>query len=254
MSFDIPAAAYDRFMGRYSSALAPLFTDFAGVGPSQSVLDVGCGPGSLTGVLLERGAEVSAVDPSPHFVEALRERYPAANAHLGTAEQLPFPDGGFDRVLAQLVVHHMADPITGIREMARVTARGGTVAACVWDHVGGRSPLGVFWNAYRRLDPESPSVPSQPGTKEGELVALFGEAGLPEVEGDVISLAFPHTGFDDWWAPFQQSPGPVGRILAGLDDEKRARLEDLCREGFPANSEPLQLSVWAARAVVDQTM
>ncbi len=254
MSFDIPAAAYDRFMGRYSLALAPLFAEFADAGPAQRVLDVGCGPGSLTGVLLDRGAEVTAVDPSSHFVEAVRERYPAANAHVGTAESLPLTDAGFDRVLAQLVVHHMADPVTGIREMARVTAREGTVAACVWDHVGGRSPLGVFWRAHRRLDPDSPPLPSQPGTREGELVALFVEAGLAEVEGDVISFDFPHTGFDDWWAPFQQSPGPVGRILASLDEEERGRLEDLCREGFPSDSEPLHLSVWAARAVAPQTM
>lgn len=254
MKFDVPAAAYDRFMGRYSSALAPLFADFAGTGPSQRVLDVGCGPGSLTGVLLERGSDVTAIDPSPHFVEVVSQRHPAAEAHLGSAESLPFPDGGFDRVLAQLVVHHMADPVAGIREMARVAAPDGLVAACVWDHVGGRSPLGVFWDAHRRLDPDSPPLPSQPGTREGELVALFDEAGLTDIEGDVISFDYPHSGFDDWWAPFGESPGPVGRILGGLDDERRRKLEALCREGFPADSEPFHLSAWAARALVAQTM
>lgn len=254
MSFDVPVAAYDRFMGRYSSALAPLVADFADAGPSQHVLDVGCGPGSLTEVLLKRGCEVTSVDPSPHFVAALRERFPDADAHEGSAEALPFPDNGFDRVVAQLVVHHMADPVAGIREMARVANPGGMVAACVWDHVGGRSPLGVFWRALERFDPGSAAFPSQPGTREGELVALFAEAGLADVEGAVLSFDYPHSGFDDWWAPFEVSPGPVGRILAGLDDGQRRKLSELCREGFPEDSEPLHLSVWAARAVVDQTM
>lgn len=254
MSFDVPVSAYDRFMGRYSSPLAHLFADFAGARPGEKVLDVGCGPGSLTGVLLDLGCEVTAVDPSPHFVDAVRERYPDADAHEGSAESLPFPDAGFDRVLAQLVVHHMADPVAGIREMARVAAPDGVVAACVWDHVGGRSPLGVFWDAHSRFDPDVAPAPSQPGTREGELVALFEEADLFEIEGNVLSFDYPHHGFDDWWAPFAQSPGPVGRILAGLDDEQRRELEELCREGFPADSEPLHLSAWTARAVVGQTM
>ncbi|HEU4894453.1 MAG TPA: SAM-dependent methyltransferase, partial [Acidimicrobiia bacterium] len=59
----------------------------------------------------------------------------------------------------------------------------------------------------------------------------------------------------DWWAPFSQSVGPVGRILGGLDDEGRRRLEEISREVFPSDSETLDLSVWAARGVVgDHTM
>jgi len=255
MSFDVPAVAYDRFMGRYSSALAPLFADFSGVAPGDSALDVGCGPGSLTGVLVERvgAGSVTAVDPSESFVTAMRGRFPDVEAHLGSAENMPFPDGAFDRVLAQLVVHHMTDPVAGIREMARVTGSGGVVAACVWDHVGGRSPVAPFWEAYRHFEPGA-DPEALPGTREGELVALFGEAGIEDVEGETISFQYPHGGFEDWWAPFSQSVGPVGRILGGLDEQARHRLQELCREVFPSDSESLDLSVWAARAVIDHTM
>lgn len=251
MSFDVPATAYDRFMGRYSSALAPLFAHFSGVEPGDSVLDVGCGPGALTGILVERvgAASVTVVDPSESFVSAIRERFPDVDAHLGSAESLPFADAGFDRVLAQLVVHHMTDAVAGIRDMARVTVAGGVVAACVWDHVGGRSPVAPFWEAYRRFQPEA-DPEALPGTREGELVAFFGEAGLEDVVGKTISLQYAHSGFEDWWAPFSQSVGPVGRILAGLDDGARRRLEEMSREVFPSDSETLDLSVWAARGVV----
>src|SRR5687767_7233341 len=113
MTFAVAADAYDRFMGRYSVPLAPLFADFAGA--EGRVLDVGCGPGALTAELVGRLGEgaVSAVDPSQPFVEAVRERHPAVTIERAPAEQLPFADDEFDAALAQLVVHFMTDPVAG---------------------------------------------------------------------------------------------------------------------------------------------
>ncbi|MDH3464200.1 MAG: class I SAM-dependent methyltransferase, partial [Acidimicrobiia bacterium] len=142
MSFSVAADAYDRFMGRFSSLLAPQFVDYSAVESGQVVLDVGCGPGSLTEELTRRlgASSVHAVDPSPSFVAAARTRNPGVDVHTAVAEDLPFPDGRFDATLAQLVVHFMSDPERGIREMSRVTHTGGVVAACVWDHAGGEGP------------------------------------------------------------------------------------------------------------------
>src|SRR5688500_20269828 len=99
-------------MGRYSTRLAPLFADLAGVERGQRALHRGCGPGALTGELVARlGAEaVTAVDPSEPFVIAARERYPGVEVRQAAAEELPFADAEFDIALAQLVVHFMADP------------------------------------------------------------------------------------------------------------------------------------------------
>ena len=69
------------------------------------------------------------------------------------AEELPFGDDAFDAALAQLVVHFMADAVAGLREMARVTRPGGVVAACVWDHAGGCTPLAEFWRGCARPIP-----------------------------------------------------------------------------------------------------
>src|SRR5215210_4450726 len=155
MSFDVAADAYDRFMGRYSRQLSAPFADFARVRSGQRVLDVGCGPGALTGELVARvGSEhVAAADPSSQFVAAARVRHPGVDVRHASAEDLPFEDDAFDAALAQLVVHFMSDPVAGLREMARVSRSGGIVAACVWDHGGGRGPLSVFWKAARELDP-----------------------------------------------------------------------------------------------------
>lgn len=149
------ADAYDRFMGRYSVPLAPKLADLAAVAAGQRVLDVGCGPGALTAELARRLSPdaVAAVDPSESFVAAARERYPGVDVRRAPAEELPFDDETFDAAVAQLVVHFMSDPVVGLGEMARVTRGGGVVAACVWDHAGGRGPLGLFWEAAREIDP-----------------------------------------------------------------------------------------------------
>src|ERR1700722_16616154 len=140
-------------MGRYSEPLAVQFADLARVGHGQRVLDVGCGPGALTAELVRRtGADaVSAVEPSASFVAAVAERLPGVDVRRSAAEQLPFPADAFDAALAQLVVHFMADPVAGLREMSRVPRPGGVVAACVWDHAGERGPLTPFWSAGREL-------------------------------------------------------------------------------------------------------
>ena len=144
MSFEVAASAYDRFMGRYSAPLAPALADLAAVEPGRRVLDVGCGPGALTAELVQRvgPASVSAVDLSESFVAEARRRHPGVDVHQAPAERLPFGDDAFDAALAQLVVHFMADPVAGLREMGRVTRTDGIVAACVWTTPGaaGRSP------------------------------------------------------------------------------------------------------------------
>src|SRR5690242_5260468 len=99
--------AYDRFMGRFSQRLATVFADFAGVQTGQRVLDVGAGTGALTAELLARSAEVAAAEPSPPFVDALRDRYPDVDVRAAAAEQLSWPDASFDVAMAQLVVAFM---------------------------------------------------------------------------------------------------------------------------------------------------
>src|SRR4051812_44081285 len=117
-------------MGRYSVPLAPQLADFAVITAGQRVLDVGCRPGALIAELVRRlGPEaVSAVDPSESFVAAAQQRHPGVRVQRAAAEHLPFGDRAFDAALAQLVVHFMADPVTGLREMARVTRKEGVVA------------------------------------------------------------------------------------------------------------------------------
>jgi SAM-dependent methyltransferase len=231
MAFEVAADAYDRFMGRYSARLAPQFADFAGVHPGQRVLDVGCGPGALTRVLVERLGtdEVTAVDPSEQFVVAARERHPGVDVQRAPAEELPFADGEFDAALAQLVVHFMADPARGLAEMHRVTREGGVVAACVWDHAGGQTPLAPFWAGVHELDPDEVGESGMAGGREGHLTQLFEEAGLRNVEETALPVQVEHSTFEEWWEPFTLGVGPAGSYVTTLDPARQAELRELVR-------------------------
>ena len=251
MSF-VNATAYDRFMGRYSIRLSSQFADLAAVSPGQRALDVGCGPGALTGELVKRlGAEaVSAVDPSEPFVAAVRERYPGVTVQRGSAEDLPHPDGIFDASLAQLVVHFMSDPLTGIREMMRVTRPNGVVAACVWDLHGGQWPLGPFWEAARQLDPDVDDESHRAGGRQGDLRELFTAAGLREVGEAVLTSTVEHPTFEEWWEPFTLGVGPAGSYAASLDPSGRARLAEIARERMSPWPYVVTGRAWAARGIV----
>ena len=133
--------------------------------------------------------------------------------HQGSAEELPFDSERFDVALAQLVVHFMSDPVAGLREMARVVRPGGVVAACVWDHGGGRSPVAGFWLVARTLDPAVHDESDFNGAREGHLATLFNAAGLDDLQDAVLSAALDYDDFDTWWEPFTFGVGPVGEYL-----------------------------------------
>ena len=251
MSFDVAAEAYDRYMGRYSRLLSPQLADFAGVRSGQRVLDVGCGPGALTTELVRRvgPSAVAAVDPSAQFVAAARERHPGVEVAQASAEQLPFPALTFDATIAQLVVHFMPDPIKGIGEMARVTRRGGVVAACVWDHAGSLGPLSLFWRPARELDPRVDDESELPGVREGHLAELFEAAGLHAVEATVLWVSLEHATFEAWWEPFTKRVGPAGSYLASLSADTQAELRERCRTLVPTAPFVVTARAWTARGL-----
>jgi SAM-dependent methyltransferase len=251
--FRAPADAYDRHIGRYGPELARELIAAAGVRPGDRVLDVGCGPGALTGELVASAGQpqlVAAVDPSPPFAAACAERLPGTDVRTGTAEALPFPDDTFDAALAQLVVNFMADATAGVREMARVVRPGGVVGAAVWDYAHGMTLLRRFWDAAAALDPAAAALDEGRTMRfcsPGELTQLLTAAGLTAIVVDAVVVTAWYDGYDDLWAPLEQGVGPSGAYVARLAADARAALRDELFERLEVIDAPFMLD---ARAFV----
>lgn len=100
--------------------------EYAGVGPGDRVLDIGCGPGaSLQEAVRAKADYVAGVDPSPSMVRPAANRVPEAEIREGSAESVPFEDDEFTAVWAISAYHHWADTDAGITEMLRVLKPGG---------------------------------------------------------------------------------------------------------------------------------
>jgi SAM-dependent methyltransferase len=226
-TFQTSGAAYDAFMGRYSRPLAALFADAAGVAAGQSALDVGCGPGALTGVLAQRlGAPaVAACDPSGPFVAECATRHPGVDVRQAPAERLPFDDARFDAALAQLVLHFVSEPAAAAGELRRVVRPGGTVGACVWDFAEGMEMLRSFWDAALEIDPGAPDeARTMRFGREGEIPQLFAEAGLVDVDETTLHVRSSYRDFDDVWSGYLAGIGPAGAFCLSLPADTRADL------------------------------
>jgi SAM-dependent methyltransferase len=242
MTFDVRAEAYDRFMGRWSALLAPAFIRFAGVRDGERVLDVGSGTGSLSRVLASSGEKISVigVDPVADYVAFAREvvRGGRVGFKVGAVEALPFASETFDATLGLLILQDLTDPVTAVREMARVTRRNGTVASCKWDFREGLPMLSLFWQAARVVAPEAvmrqqARNPPPGGAGPRELAELWTGSGLSDIRTARLELAMEFISFDDYWQPFLGGATPTSTFAAALDTETGGAVASVLRDMVP---------------------
>ena len=237
---------YDRHVGRYGARLAAGLIGVAGIAPSDRVLDVGCGTGQLAleVAAIVGGENVAAIDPAADAVEVCRGRVPAGDVRVGAAEALPFADGTFDAVLAQLVVNLVDDPPAAVREMARVARPGGVVAACFWDD--DEMPLlRSFWDAAREVAPAEyagVSTRAQVGVPDLGLLRELWEQALDEVVLGEFGVAAEYEGFDDLWFSFEAGVGHSGALYASLDPELQAGVRAIAHRRLGSPDGPFRLT------------
>ena len=251
-TFAVTGATYDSFMGRYSIGLADRFSDVAGVVRGQTAIDVGCGPGALTRVLVARlGPDaVSACDPSPSFRDECAARNPGVVVKLGRAESLPFETDSTDHAMAQLVLHFVSEPEQAAGEMARVVRPGGTVAACVWDFDDGMEMLRGFWDAALAIDPGAPDeARTLRFGRRGEIAELFSTVGLHDVVESTLRADSTYESFDELWNGFLAGVGPAGAYCVALSDHDRERLRSELFARFDSPTGPFTLGAVARCAV-----
>jgi len=231
------STAYERFMGRWSRAVAPVFLDWLGARQRATWLDVGCGTGVLAETLLElcAPASVDAVDPAPAQLEAAARGAAAGRVafRVADARQLPFPDAAFDVVASALVINFIPERAPALAEMRRVARAGGQVAGYVWDFSEELSPSGPLRRAMRRFGIEVPAIPGTDASRLEALRALFQGAGLERIETRTIDVCLAYTDFQDFWQA--QTPGyaPTTKLIAAMKDSERMRLMHAVQASLP---------------------
>ncbi len=232
-------AAYERYVGRWSRAVAPEFLDWLPAGPGAAWCDIGCGAGALAGAVLasQRPGRVLGIDPSIGFLAAARRiddrRFDVVG---GTADALPLADGLFDRVVSALVLNFVADRDGALREMRRVTAFGGRMGAYVWDYADGMQMIRAFWDAAVELDPGAADLDEAhrfPLCRPEPLEHLFSTAGLDEVTVRSIEVATVFADFEDLWRPFLGGQGPAPGYCVSLSESRRSALREELRSRLP---------------------
>ncbi len=232
---------YELQMGRWSQRLAPLFFAFTGIGKARCVLDVGCGTGNLALFLAQHDpglVDVHGIDVCPAYVEYARRRSDDARLRfeVGDACALPFPAQHFDHALAMLSLQFVPRADLAVREMRRVTRRGGTVAAATWDTRGGYVALRLVLDAAAMLDEagraERAAAYTRPMSRPGELARVWAHAGLSNVVQDSVTMRMEFASFADFWAPMAGRDGPLAAYVGGLGLEGKERLRAAVRLAY----------------------
>jgi SAM-dependent methyltransferase len=249
--------AYERYVGRWSRAVAGPFVRRLRVPAGRRWLDVGCGTGALTAAVLRIGdpAEVYGVDPSDGFVAHVRQEVadPPARFTVGDARALPFPDGRFDAVVSGLVLNFVPEPEAAVAELARVATPGGVVGAYLWDYAEGMQMIRQFWDAALALDPAAAELDEGrrfPLCRPEPLRTLWTGAGFADVEVEPIEVSTRFRDLEDYWSPFLGGQGPAPGYVSTLGAERRAALQALLGERLPVAADgsiTLSARAWAVR-------
>jgi SAM-dependent methyltransferase len=224
--------AYERGMGAWSHLAGQIFLDWLAPPPRLCWIDVGCGNGALTELVVQRcaPAEMRGIDPSEAQLAYARLRAGARGAtfDLGDALALPYEAHRFDAAVMGLVIFFLADPAKGVAEMARVVRPGGIVATYAWDVLGGGFPYEPVRTAMKALGVAMPFPPSPEASRMAELQNLWRAAGLEAVGMREITVERRFTDFAEFWSACT-TLGTVRSALANMPANDIERLQQALR-------------------------
>lgn len=248
---------YEPYVGRWSRLVAREFVSWLSLPTNNDWLDVGCGTGALTQVILDTATPhaVTGVDASAGFIEYAKMGIdnPLASFEVGDARSLPIDTASFDVAVAALALNFVPEPSAAIAEMTRAVRPGGVVAAYVWDYAAKMELIRYFWDAAVALDPAA--IDLDEGRRflicaPKSLSDLFAQAGLRAVEVRPIDVPTRFRDFDDYWSPFLGGQGPAPGYAMSLHEHRRNALRDRIRSQLPiARDGTIQLiaRAWAIR-------
>jgi ubiquinone/menaquinone biosynthesis C-methylase UbiE len=229
--------AYERLMGRWSRLVGEKFLDWIAPEKYLRWIDVGCGNGAFTEVLIERCSPVAVagVDPSEAQLAFARTRPGAklAQFRIADAQSLPFADAAFDAASMALAITFIPDAQKAVKEMARVVKPGGVIGTYMWDFENRGIPLAPLGVAMKSLGIVLPNAPYVDNSRRDNMQTMWERAELMAVETDVIPIDVAYESFDDFWHSNTLPVGPAGKVIADLTIQDREELKARVREELP---------------------
>ena len=207
--------------------------------PDWRWLDVGCGNGAFTEMLVERCAPVavSGIDPSAEQVAYARQRLSTASVRfdVGDAMALPYADAAFDAAVMALVIFFVPDPAKSIAEMVRVVGPGGSVSTYAWDILGSGFPYAALQEEMARLATPPLWPPSVEASRTETMRSLWAGAGLTKIETRELAIERTFADFDSFWKIAQTGPR-LAASIAAMPDGDRQILSDRLRARLSADA------------------
>lgn len=250
---------YERYVGRWSRQVAPLFLNWLSVSAGRRWLDIGCGTGALCTAILEACSplSVAGVEPSEGFLESARRHLEGrVTFYQGNATAIPLADSSVDAVVSGLVLNFVPDQLAALTEMVRVAVQGGIVGAYVWDYAEKMELMRYFWDAAVQLDPNLGALDEGlrfPLCRPEALTELFAAAKLEHIEVRAIEIPTLFPSFEDYWSPFLGGQGSAPAYVMALEEPARLRLRDSLKQRIPIlpdGSISMIARAWAVRAQV----
>ena len=257
------SVAYERFMGRWSRLTGKLFVDWLQIPPQRSWLDVGCGTGAFTGVILERcdPKAVIALDSSEQHLAYAKSRIrdERADFRVGDATAIKAKDHAFDVCTAALVLNFISQQSKALAEMSRVVRPGGTVAAYVWDFAGRRNLSQHLWDAIAAISPDAEAVGRSTlqadASHPDALARLFRAQSLADVQIRSLEIQVTFESMDAYWKSNTDFSSAAGLYCRSLPIEQLSALRRTLHTILPADEKgeiSFPARAWAIQGTVLQ--
>ena len=230
--------AYEQFMGRWTRAVGTVFLDWLAPPTDACWLDIGCGTGVFTDLIVSTcsPAKVVAIDPSEPQIELARKKPIAQRAdfRVADAQRLPFSDKAFDVVVSALVINFISDRPQALAEMCRVCPPHGVIAGYVWDFAGQRGPASVIRDGLHNAGAKPPPTPGTEHSGLEALTSLFARGKLTDIGSRTIDVTMSFADFNEFWQSQTPSYTSTGKIIAALSETDREKMIDWVRARLPA--------------------
>ena len=240
IAFDA-AEDYERFMGAWSRAIGERFLAWLGAPRAARWLDVGCGTGAFSELVLRlcAPASLTGIDPSPEQIAYVREHVPGAAFEVADSQALPFADGAFDVVASALVLHFIPDRARALAEMWRVLRPGGLVGGYTWKRTEREdfAPYAPVMAGVASLGAETLTSPLVPEGSADGMRASLRAAGFRDVAVTELEVTRTFASFDEFWDVQTIPFSPPGRTIAKLDAARREKLRALLGERMPVGAD-----------------